>query len=899
MAAQRETVEIEGRRISLSNLDKVMYPESGTTKGEVIEYYRSVAGVMVPAVRDRPTTRKRWVHGVGTAEEPGEVFFQKNLDARSTPEWVQRVTLHHRHSTNTYPLVNDTPTLVWLAQIAALEIHVPQWRAVETDTMINPDRLVIDLDPGPGAGLPECVEVAQLVKSIFDDMGLVSVPVTSGSKGIHLYAKLDGSQEWEAVSAVARELAKSLEADHPDLVVADQKKTLREGRVLVDWSQNSGQKTTIAPYSLRGRVHPMVAAPRTWEEIASPALAHVRYNEMAARLEKFGDLFAPLHPPPLNPPTLPHAHDAGRSSRPRSRASAGARPSTRGGSRASAEDDDGGGHAPSSAAAAVPAGGTAQGDRLTVYRAKRDPTKTPEPVPPNAPTPGAGTAFVIHEHHARRLHWDLRLEHEGVLASFAIPKGIPGTSGRNNLAVHTEDHPLEYLTFSGSIPAGEYGAGEMSVWDTGTYEAEKWREDEIVVVLHGRPGGGLESIATGLAGAGEEVRLALIRTDSGGGKGTGGGGKENWLAHLMKDQTKGHWSRGAKGSGAHDAEIGAPDAEIGSPDAEIGAPDAEIGATRAGPAPEPMLAQQGTPGLVRGDEWGLEMKWDGIRAIVDARAEPLRLMSRKGIDQAATYPELAGLMELGPAVLDGEIVAFDSRGRPDFGLLQQRMNLGRPADVERARRDVPVQIVLFDLLEYEGRDLTRLPFRDRRAALELLAEGGLPANAQLSPMFHDDPEHVLAASAEHGLEGIVAKRLGARYEPGRRSGAWVKIKNERVQEVVVAGWREGNGSRSATLGSLLVGIPDDAGRLAYAGRVGSGFTEATLAEIAGRLRGLERKTSPMDGVPAADARDAHWVTPKFVAEVRYGEFTADGRLRHPVWRGWRPDKDPQDVALGP
>lgn len=885
MAAARQTVEIEGHKISLSNLDKVLYPEAGTTKADVLDYLRLVAPYMIPVVRDRPATRKRWVHGVGTAEEPGEVFFQKNLD-KSTPDWVQRVTLHHRNSVNSYPLVNDLATLIWLGQIAALEIHVPQWRAVEDDTMLNPDRLVIDLDPGPGAGLPECVEVARAVKAIFDDMGLPSVPVTSGSKGIHLYAKLDGSQEWEAVSAVARELAKSLEADHPDLVVADQKKTLRKGRVLVDWSQNSGQKTTIAPYSLRGRVQPMVAAPRTWEEIGSPNLAHVRYNEMADRIESFGDLFAPLRPDALHP-----EHDGGRPSRPRSRTSAGARSGSRGGSRASGEDDDGGGRAPSSAAAAgVPASIESGGDRLTEYRAKRDAAKTPEPVPAEAPVPGSGDAFVIHEHHARRLHWDLRLEHEGVLASFAIPKGIPTDTGRNHLAVHTEDHPLEYLSFSGSIPAGEYGGGDMFVWDTGTYEAEKWRDDEIVVVLHGRAGGGLESVA-----AGSGVRLALIRTGE-------GGGKENWLAHLMKDQAKGHWNRGATGATADavpdrsgPARPVQPSTGLAAEDRSRDVPAAAQG--RRGPAPEPMLAQPGTAGLVRGDDWAFEMKWDGIRAIVDARAEPLRLLSRKGIDQAATYPELGGLIGLGPAVLDGEIVALDARGRPDFGLLQQRMNLSRPADVERARRDVPVQIMLFDLLEYEGRDLTRLPFRERRAALELLAEGGLPADARLSPLFEDDDaEHVLAASAEHGLEGIVAKRLGARYEPGRRSGAWVKVKNARAQEVVVAGWREGNGSRAATIGSLLVAIPDDAGRLAYAGRVGSGFTEGMLTEIAGRLRGIERKTSPLEDVPAADARDAHWVTPKLVAEVTFSEMTSGGRLRHPVWRGWRPDKAPEDVT---
>jgi bifunctional non-homologous end joining protein LigD len=877
MAAQRETVEIEGRRISLSNLDKIMYPESGTTKGDVIEYYRMVGPVMIPAIRDRPATRKRWVHGVGTADDPGELFFQKNLDDRSTPEWVQRVTLHHRRSTNTYPLVNDLPTLIWLAQIAALEIHVPQWRAVEEDTMINPDRLVIDLDPGPGAGLPECVEVAHLVKPIFDDMGLLSVPVTSGSKGIHLYAKLDGSQEWEAVSAVARELAKSLEADHPDLVVADQKKTLRSGRVLVDWSQNSGQKTTIAPYSLRGRAQPMVAAPRTWEEIGSPGLAHVRYTEMAERLETFGDLFAPLHPAALT-----GTHDAGRSSRPRARAAAGARSGSSGGSRSSGEDDDGGGRAPSSAASA---GGTAAAgaDPLTAYRAKRDAAKTPEPVPAEAPTPGAGDAFVIHEHHARRLHWDLRLEHEGVLASFAIPKGIPTSTGKNHLAVHTEDHPLEYLTFSGSIPQGEYGAGDMSVWDTGIYEAEKWREDEIIVILHGRGGGGLESVAEGLAddgnAPGEGVRLALIRTEK------GSAGKENWLAHLMKDQAKGHWRRGTH------AEVGAPDAEVGAPDGR-GEPSAT-----SGPPPSPMLAQSGTAGLVRHGEWMFEMKWDGIRAIVDTRGGAARLISRNGIDQTLTYPELADLAELGPAVLDGEIIAQSPTGRPDFGLLQQRMNLSRPADVERARRAVPVRIVLFDLLEYEGRDLTGLPFRERRAALELLAEGGLPASAQLSPVFDGSIDDVLEASAEHGLEGVIAKRPSARYEAGRRSGAWVKIKHEKTQEVVVAGWREGKGGRAGTVGSLLLGIPDDDGVLRYAGRVGSGFTDRMLAEVSSRLRPLERKTPPLDGVPREDTRDAHWVTPKLVAEVRYGELTSGGRLRHPVWRGWRPDKAAADVVL--
>jgi bifunctional non-homologous end joining protein LigD len=839
MAAKREIVEIDGHQIRLTNLDKVLYPEAGVTKADVLAYLRTVAPYMIPVVRDRPATRKRWVHGVGTADEPGQVFFQKNLE-NSTPSWVERVTLHHRHSTNTYPLINDLATLIWLGQMAALEIHVPQWRAAGDDKMLNPDRLVLDLDPGPGAGLPECVEVAHLIKPILDDLGMVSVPVTSGSKGIHLYAKLDMSQKWEQVSAVAHELARSLAADHPDLVVSDQKKTLREGRVLVDWSQNSGQKTTIAPYSLRGRAQPMVAAPRTWEEIGAPDLAHVRYDQMAARIEEYGDLFAPLVPEEYR------AHDDTRRHPPSSSARAGSPPTG------------------------------AVKDRLTEYRAKRDPAATPEPVPLESPTPGEGNTFVIHEHHARRLHWDLRLEHEGVLASFAIPRGIPTDPQRNNLAVHTEDHPIEYLTFSGSIPKGEYGAGEMFIWDTGTYELEKWKDGkEIIVVLHGQEGGGLAGVA-----GGKPVRLALIQTGT-------SDGKDNWLAHLMKDQTKGHWRPGAR----HDPV--APSDLHGKDDGATGGGGTK--AAKIGPAPSPMLAQIGTPGLVHGDDWALEMKWDGVRAIVDARG-PLKLISRRGLDTTGTYPELAGLADLGPAILDGEIVAMDSKGRPSFSRLQQRMGLSDPTDVAAARRNYPVRIILFDLLEFQGRDLTTLPFRERREALETLAGGALPENVDLSPIFDGDIDDVLEASAEHGLEGVMAKRLSSRYETGKRSGAWLKIKHERTQEVVIGGWRSGKGGREGTIGSLLLGIPDDDGGLRYAGRVGTGFSERDLAEIASRLQRIERKTSPFDDIPREDTADAHWVQPKFVGEVRYGEWTDAGRLRHPVWRGWRPDKEPKDVT---
>ncbi|MCU1425056.1 MAG: ATP-dependent ligase, partial [Microbacteriaceae bacterium] len=468
-----QVVTVDGRRIKITNLDKVMYPETGTTKGEVLDYYARVAEVLIPHAANRPATRKRWVHGVGTADEPGQVFFQKNLDS-STPDWVARRVLEHKEHSNEYPLVNDRATLTWLAQTAALELHVPQWQFGRTGARKNPDRLVLDLDPGEGVGLLECAEVARLARGILTDMGLDPMPVTSGSKGIHLYAALDGKQTSDEVSQVAHELARALEADHPDLVVSDMKKALRGGKVLVDWSQNNGNKTTIVPYSLRGRLRPTVAAPRTWEELDDPALSHLDYTEVLARVAEMGDPLAAL--------TAGHL----ASLEPTPERMAGF-------------------------------------DRLDTYRSMRDAAKTPEPVPAGAPSGAAGMSFVIQEHHARRLHYDFRLEHDGVLVSWALPKGVPTDPKQNHLAVQTEDHPIEYGGFEGRIPAGEYGAGKVTIWDAGSYELEKWREgEEVIVVVHGEKHG--------------TRRYALIHS----GGASGGKAENNWLIHLMKDQSPEH-----------------------------------------------------------------------------------------------------------------------------------------------------------------------------------------------------------------------------------------------------------------------------------------------------------------------------------------------------------------------
>ncbi|MGW9182993.1 ATP-dependent DNA ligase [Agromyces sp. NPDC055661] len=859
----RQLVEVDGRRLRLTNLDKVMYPETGMTKGEVISYYAEVAPVMVPLTAGRPVTRKRWVQGVGTPDAPGQVFFEKNL-AEHAPDWVRRGVIQHSDGPKTYPIADNRATLVWLAQQASLEVHVPQWRFRPDGGRGNPDRMVFDLDPGPGMGLAECAEVARLVRAILDGMSLEAFPVTSGSKGIHLYAPLDGAQTSEQISAVAHELARALEADHPELIVSSMRKTLREGRVLIDWSQNNQNKTTIAPYSLRGRFRPTVAAPRTWEELDDPGLRHLEAHEVLERVAAGIDPTAPL----------------------------------------------------------AASGGSGAGP-LATYLSMREAGATPEPMPSSAW--GASSdglpRFVIQEHHARRLHYDLRLERDGVLKSWAVPRGVPEGTDRNNLAVQTEDHPMEYLAFEGTIPAGQYGAGGMTVWDTGTYETEKWRDEEVIFTLTGRPGGPLG-----------EVRLALIRTE-------GEGEKSQWLLHRMKDQRAGHWSPSSKARHERNESSRVEERPAESPEVEErpAEPDASrnplaqagfetpaepaprpAGSAHAGfetpaePAPRPqeaeddgvepilvrpMLATSGTLGRLTGEEWALEWKWDGIRVLARADGGGIRLLSRRGNDVTATYPELSALPRVlrGDALVDGEIVALDDEGRPSFELMQQRMNLTRPREIERVAASVPVRLLLFDVLEIAGSPVMQLPYRRRRELLERLLRPRAGVPVEVPAGATGEPAEAFEESRRLGLEGLVAKRPDSPYRPGVRSEDWLKLKLTRTQEVVIGGYRKGIGTRTGHIRSLLVGIPGEHG-LEYAGRVGSGFKEVELDRLLKQLGGLEQPTRPFVEVPAIDAKDAVWVRPELVGEIEFGEWTRTGVARHPRWRGLRSDKSPDEVV---
>ena len=470
------------------------------------------------------------------------------------------------------------------------------------------------------------------------------------------------------------------------------------------------------------------------------------------------------------------------------------------------------------------------------YERKRSFEKTPEPRGRKRKRGVKGNRFVIQEHHARRLHWDLRLEHGGTLVSFALPRGVPQDPKRNRLAVHTEDHPLEYLEFEGDIPTGEYGAGKMRIWDRGTFEAEKFRDDEVIAVFDGDRMKG---------------KYALFQTKG-----------DNWMIHRM------------------------------DPPAD---PDRE-------PMPEhlrPMAAVLAT-GVPRDDEnWAHEIKWDGIRAIAYCETGRLRLESRTLRDITSTYPELRAVAaELGSteAVLDGEIVAFDEDSKPSFERLQGRMNLVSEAAVRRRMGDCPVTYLVFDLLHLDGRSLMELPYTKRRERLEDLSLDG--PNWQTPSYHRGDGESLLNLTRQRGLEGLVAKRLDSRYLPGRRTHAWLKVKNLMGQELVIGGWLPGQGRRAGTLGALLVGYhEDDDGErhLRYAGRVGTGFTDDELDRLAGLLEPLRTKKRPFTG--RQPPREAIFVEPKLVAEVAFREWTNARTLRAPVYKGLRPDKNPEEVVF--
>jgi bifunctional non-homologous end joining protein LigD len=465
--------------------------------------------------------------------------------------------------------------------------------------------------------------------------------------------------------------------------------------------------------------------------------------------------------------------------------------------------------------------------RLDEYEAKRDPKRTPEPFGGSAPARAAPT-FVVQRHAARRLHYDFRLEREGALASWAVPKGIPLEPGSRHLAVHVEDHPLEYASFEGEIPKGEYGAGTVEIWDRGTYElVEEKRDGGLTVRLEG---GRLRGTWT----------LVPARLD---------GDPKNWLLIRKRDETP--------------------------------RPLAEERVYR------PMLATLAAD-LPVGSDWLFEVKWDGYRALAYVRGGEVELRSRRDQPLTERFPsvakEVAKAVRTPYCVLDGEVCALDEKGRPRFSAMQQ----GKPETV--------FVYFVFDVLEVEGEPLLERPLVERRARLGELLDPRNPF-VRLSEAF-DDGQALVQAGRAQNVEGFVAKRASSRYEPGRRSHAWVKVKpHKERQEFLIAGYTKGRGRRETSFGSLVlaVRVGDD---LAWVGNCGTGFTEEEIEHVLEKLRPLEREDSPFPvrpKMPRVGRGDVVWVEPELVCEVEFAEWTHDGHLRAPSYQGLRVDKAAEEV----
>ena len=534
---------------------------------------------------------------------------------------------------------------------------------------------------------------------------------------------------------------------------------------------------------------------------------------------------------------------------------------------------------------------------LEAYRRKRDPDRTPEPFgrspkdrtpaarapEPTAPAPAAASApfsarFVVQQHWARNMHFDLRLELEGVLKSWAVPKGPSVRAEEKRLAVHVEDHPLEYANFEGVIPAGNYGAGSVIVWDRGAYRSFK---PEDVREQYARGKLELELFGHKLGGRWTLVRMSKSEKD--------------WLLLKKVDGAASdsdaieRWPRSVI-SGLTVQEMRDVPAWLESVRGRLDAMKAPRGDLRAAQVKH-MLATLAEKPFSRAG-WVFEIKYDGVRVIAERRGDEVRMLGRSGEDITARYPEIAeGLGGLAAErfVVDGEIVAYDDSGRPSFGRLQKRMLLTRPRDVAVVMARVPVRAVFFDCLALEGRDLRGLGLLDRKQCLaRILPPAGI---VQAGDHVEEHGEAFFGAASEMGLEGMIGKRAESRYV-GKRSTDWVKIKCQKRQEFVIGGYTEPRGG-GRHFGALHVGIYED-GRLRHVTRVGSGFDAALQDQLWASLQPLVRAESPF-GDTGPRGRDDHWVEPKLVCEVRFTEWTADGGLRHPIFIGMRTDRRREDV----
>jgi len=587
---------------------------------------------------------------------------------------------------------------------------------------------------------------------------------------------------------------------------------------------------------------------------------------------------------------------------------------------------------------------------LKEYKRKRDFARTAEPKGKPRPKQVRGASrFVIQKHDARRLHYDFRLQMEGVLKSWALPKGMPWKQGEKHLAVEVEDHPIEYETFEGVIPEGNYGGGTVMVWDRGNYyvygeqPAKSLREGKLHLVLDGKKAKGEWTLVRIRGREGEKNQWLILKT----------GADAKPISKKLDDQSVKTGRTMKQIAKERDAEW---ESNRSEPDghkdtsarstlkarikAALKKKDVEVGRDNAGPARtrgvrrnksdtefdgqlgelslpkakarfiEPMKPRLLEKPPTAGD-WICELKFDGIRAIAVKIDKKVSLFSRNGNKLNARFAEIVDAVKQLPArecVIDGEVVALDDEGRSSFQLLQAREMLAtgrvRVAAATGEGKEPPIYFYVFDLLQLNGRGLISLPLEQRKNLLQKICENvGDPV--RFSGEIGGDAAALLKEVKRRGLEGIVGKQRNSVYEPGRRSGAWIKLKCVNEQEFVIGGYTPPGSSRKH-FGAILVGYYKN-GRLMFAGKVGSGFTSKSLSMLHRKFREEERDSCPfvdlpsrqgtewMQGITASMMRKMHWVNPVFVAQIKFAEWTRDGKLRQPVFLGLREDKNAAEV----
>jgi bifunctional non-homologous end joining protein LigD len=809
-------VEVDGRELRLSNLNKVFWPKEGYTKGDVLAYYWNAADLIGPYLDGRPLTMKRMPDGI-----EGPHFYEKTAPSH-TPDWVHRCKVlsdDSKHGEIDYITVDDTATLLYVANLGCIEMHPLHSRCEDVE---HPDYLFFDLDPFPPYTYEDVLTVARHIKVLLDQLGLRAYPKTSGATGLQIYLPVKrGAYTYGQVRAFVGTCGRMIAKADPDRVTMAWRVADRAGKVFIDHNMNRQGANIAAVYSLRPEPSAPVSTPLTWDEVFEGGFEpqDFRIDNVWERFERLGDLFEGVRSEEMD---LTNAFEA-----------LGVK----------VEDDDPPVGAPLPRTAARTVTHKTADD---IVAASKDPNLyeyvrrrefgdegTTEPAPGEAA--GTGTSFVIHKHRATRLHYDVRLEHEGGLWSWAVPRGLPTRKGDRRLAVQTEVHPLEYGSFEGTIPEGHYGAGEVRIFDDGWYEPIEWTEKKVSFRLHGRRYPGLE------------YHFVKTRTD--------------WLAFLASAQ------------------------------------DAPL--PNSPPRYQPMLAEGGGEPF-DDPKWRFEPKLDGIRALAEMETGGTVFRTRRGRDVTFQYPDIHMIHELVDqvnAVLDGEIVAVDADGRNSFEALQQRMNLQNEREIKRIAKQIPVSFVVFDLLWLDGREAIRLSLEERRELLELIVE----EDHRLQLMSYEEGEGnaFVDAARSLGLEGVVAKRKGSLYQPGKRSPDWRKIKLISTQDCVVLGWTPGQGGRSASFGALLVGAIVD-GELRWVGQVGTGFTQKMLEHLMAQLEPLVRETPPIDDPQLKKLKGATYVEPELVCEVEYLEITrSTAKMRAPSFRGLRPDKTPDECVLEP